>query len=530
MTALVVSVACSEQLGLSEGGEPPRGLPPGTGGSPTLPPVTPPEMELEESFLAPVVSGNALFTANPDTNQVARILVPSLEIEVVPGGHSPTYLAALPSGATSGGALVINRFSHDVSVLLQNEQGEVVGNARYPVQEGANAWTVGRTGSRALAWSRAETSAGQNADGFQVLTVFSFDDGEVSTVELSVGFRPSRVFVSDDESHAYVVSAPGLSVLDLEGGGAIEREIFLPSDSPNATRDVTVTPDGRLALVRFTGSRELLLLDTSSGNQKGLTLPGIITDLDLTEDGRWAFAVIRDGALDDAQGMGGALGMGGGMGGALPSGESLLVVMDTETLYEDPDYRTLVLADYVGSVVANATGSHALLYTNATPSSLLTIVDVEAGELRTVDLKAPVRAAFLSETGSFAVALMSPPVGSTKQGAFALVPIQDALPTRIEGTDQVPEFVTLAEESGRALITTRAAADGRAHTYFARFPELRVDKVALPSRPLASGVVPDAGRAFVAQEHPEGRVTFVDLGSGQETTLTGFELASKVVR
>jgi hypothetical protein len=33
----------------------------------------------------------------------------------------------------------------------------------------------------------------------------------------------------------------------------------------------------------------------------------------------------------------------------------------------------------------------------------------------------------------------------------------------------------------------------------------------------------------VAQEHVEGRVTFVDLETGSEKTVTGYELSSKVV-
>ncbi|MGZ3478441.1 MAG: hypothetical protein ACXVCJ_28335 [Polyangiales bacterium] len=60
-------------------------------------------------------------------------------------------------------------------------------------------------------------------------------------------------------------------------------------------------------------------------------------------------------------------------------------------------------------------------------------------------------------------------------------------------------------------------------------PSLAVDRYALASPPIAVGVVAGAGRAFVAQEHPEGRITFVDLGSGTARTLTGFELSARVV-
>ena len=38
-----------------------------------------------------------------------------------------------------------------------------------------------------------------------------------------------------------------------------------------------------------------------------------------------------------------------------------------------------------------------------------------------------------------------------------------------------------------------------------------------------------ARRAWIAQEHPEGRITFIDLDSGQARTITGFELGARVV-
>ena len=38
-----------------------------------------------------------------------------------------------------------------------------------------------------------------------------------------------------------------------------------------------------------------------------------------------------------------------------------------------------------------------------------------------------------------------------------------------------------------------------------------------------------AGQAFIAQEHPEGRVTFIDTASGLVRTITGFELGASVV-
>jgi hypothetical protein len=47
--------------------------------------------------------------------------------------------------------------------------------------------------------------------------------------------------------------------------------------------------------------------------------------------------------------------------------------------------------------------------------------------------------------------------------------------------------------------------------------------------PGATGIVPLAKRGFVAQKHPEGRITFIDLETGAAQTLSGFEIAARVV-
>jgi len=51
----------------------------------------------------------------------------------------------------------------------------------------------------------------------------------------------------------------------------------------------------------------------------------------------------------------------------------------------------------------------------------------------------------------------------------------------------------------------------------------------LASPPIAAGVAAAARRGYVAQQHPEGRITFVTLDSGEARTLTGYELGARVV-
>jgi DNA-binding beta-propeller fold protein YncE len=483
-----------------------------------------PEMELEETFRAPVVSGKYLWSANPDTNQVARIHAERLEIEVMDGGHAPTFLAALPPGKTEGGALILNALSHDASIFLTDKDDKLLPPLQFPVQEGASAWTVGAKGSYAIAWSRADENLLNSGDGYQDLTVFDFTGKQIQSRSLSVGYRPSRVVIDAAEKRAFVVSAPGISIIDLESGGSIEREIFLPAEKAGQARDVSITKDGRLALVRITGTSEILLIDTESDARATVTLPGPVTDLDLSEDGSVAIAVVRGGQTD-VEGLGGA----GGEGNGSPE-DSVVAILPIDTIFAEPtQFETVVTSETVGSAVVSSDASQVLLFTNASTSSRLSVLSTSENTLRVVDVKAPIRAAFLADDGSYGVTLMSPPAGSSKQGAFALVPVRDAFSMHMQGTSTAPEFVTISHKSGRALITTKDAPGQRAFTYFARFPGLQIDAIELPSRPLASGLVPDAGKGFVAQHHPEGRVTFIDMESGTEKTVTGFELSGKVV-
>jgi hypothetical protein len=87
----------------------------------------------------------------------------------------------------------------------------------------------------------------------------------------------------------------------------------------------------------------------------------------------------------------------------------------------------------------------------------------------------------------------------------------------------------MPDTSGFALVTTRLDAGSVFLTYLAKLDKLQVDSFELSSAPLATGMVPEVGAGYVAQEHPEGRITFIDLEAGRAKTLTGFELGEKVI-
>jgi hypothetical protein len=148
-----------------------------------------------------------------------------------------------------------------------------------------------------------------------------------------------------------------------------------------------------------------------------------------------------------------------------------------------------------------------------------------------VHLYAPIFAVFPAPDARNAVVVHSlpPDAGTTAHGAFSLVPVGAALPAKIVGTDAPPNAVALSPASDRALVTARDDNSKVYEAYLAKLPTLETDKYTLASPPIGAGVVAGANRAYAAQSHPEGRITFIDLGTGQARTLTGFELGSRIV-
>lgn len=221
---------------------------------------------------------------------------------------------------------------------------------------------------------------------------------------------------------------------------------------------------------------------------------------------------------------------------------SLAVLLPVASIFASPDlFESVTIDERFASVELGRQGDTALLYQNGVPSPHLTLLSLRAGEgfaqHRTVDLKLPVFSAKASPDGAHAVVLLNPPAGSAKPGAFAVVPLVKQLPAAIQGTaartvpldfaKEQPAMVAI--DDAHALVTVTNQADVHV-AYLVGMPALTVDAIPLASAPLpgASGIVPEANQAFVAQSHPEGRITFIDLDSGKQHTLTGFELSAQV--
>jgi len=484
------------------------------GGITQEPSEPPPEMEVDQSFRAPVATGKLLWSANPDSGRVALIDAQSLSVRMTNAGFGPTYLAAVPSKSGTDSAIVLNVGSHDASFIQAT--ATKIETVTIATHVGANAWSVSSDGKYAIAWTDAAHLEGVPSDtlnGYSELTVIDLSASPPSSTRLSVGFRPSQVVFDADGTHAFAVVDEGISVLELGKKPRLSGLLTVSAaDLSTHTRDVNIAPDGSFAVVRVDGSADVEIIDLASDARQVLTLESNVTDLDLSADGKSATAVLGDATPPEVVSF------------AVPS-------PGVEPAQFE---RAAIPGELVRSVTLAPSDQLALLYANAVPSNHVTLLDTAPGqhhfEFRTVDVQGAVRGIYVAPDSQTAITFQAPPAGSSKKGLFSIVPTTAVRSPRIVGTDAEPAEIAFSD-TGKALVTVHDAKSSARGVYVIGLANLDQNFVPLASEPLsgATGIVPLAKRGFVAQKHPEGRITFIDLETGAAQTLSGFEIAARVV-
>jgi DNA-binding beta-propeller fold protein YncE len=474
-------------------------------------PVVPPETEIEASFLAPVVTGKYVFSANPQSGRVAVIDADSYAVRLFNAGFGPKYLAAIPGGK---GAIVINELSHDATLFrLVGDDVSIDGEA-LPVHEGANAWAMSEDGRFAIAWTQTPNDAKPDpTSGSQTITVLGLDSAK--SQRLTVGFRPTQVVIDEAGEHAFVVNSDGVSVVELSDAPIVSflaRVSEDPLEEADA-RDVSIPRDGKFALVRLDGSSQLRVVDLA--REDGLSLFDMgapVSDLDLSSDGKLALAT-------------------------LPGVAQVALIPVPPTGDAASFERIAIPGEVTSSVSLSGASELALLYQNAKEAnnSHLTILDLRPEmnrALRTLDVKGPVSAAFAAPGAGAAIVFQRPIAGSSKAGLFSGVPTLQKRSPKIVGTDAAPSALSFDESGAFALVTVGSEKTKTQGVYRVRLDTMQEDylQLASPPSPGATGIVEEVGRGFVAQQHPEGRITFIDLETARAHTITGFELAARILQ
>jgi hypothetical protein len=549
-------------------------------------------MEVEKSFQAPVATERFVWSANPKTGRVAVIDSQTYQVKTAAAGQGPTFVAAIPGREDH--AIVLNVLSNDATYFTQNADG-TLDQKTFQIAPRANAWAISPNGRWAIAWTDVSRVAKPDViDGFQQISIIDLQtaDAPSRAPVRTVGFRPSSISFSSDDSHAFAVTEDGITVLDLsvagnpqvvntlkldppepaplqvsgvapdltdaqldidagldassgdadagvpdasdaaadvsrgdaadasargdasDAGAAADRNALPDAPAPDASTpnpppgkaDVSITPKGDYAIVRRDNSPVVTVINLADGSRWSWTLSGPVTDLDLSDTGDRAVAVVRS--------------------------QSRVAVLPVPGSAQAPFDDVLIDGETVGSVVIAPQGKAAVLYTNAVPVSRLTVLGL-AGRpaYNTIALHAPVLSVFASPSAQHALVIHNSFNGMafTSPGAFSVVSLSGNQSPVIQPTDATPLLVAFSPSGDRVLVPVRDDTKRIFGVYLATTASLVADRYPLASPPTSAGFVGAAGQAFIAQDHPEGRITFIDSSSGLVRTITGFELGASVV-
>jgi YVTN family beta-propeller protein len=539
--SLLLWAGCVGNLDATRGGNsgatsppvysPPPAPPPAAGAPPPAPPAAPPavdpppEREVQQEFEVPRGGARFVYVANRRRDSVSVIDSTGLGIRTVAVGDSPGSLATVPGQDI---ALVINAGTRDANILRTDPTG-LSAVSRVPVVPAANRISVSRQGGHAVAWydSRVAGAAAVGAGGgFQEVSLISLAPGADKAVDLTVGFRPSEVVFADDGNGAYVVTEDGISVLRFADitGPTVAPFVRFPDAgaAAPAALDVSVTPDGRYAIARREGLSQVMLLDLAApaGASPVTTVDLVspVTDLDLAPGGAFALAVLR---AENAY-----------VRIAIPGGFAAGATRD----------KRVLAGEAIGSATLSADGATAVLYTTAGSPPVERVVVVKLGTPATpplpVPLKKAVRAVAIGSDGKTAIVLHDRIAGDSRQpGLDVEAQIDRAygytivnLATGFAKLQLTPDEVTaqaLTPDGALAFVLVR----GPRVVQRIALGSFIVDEFPLGSPPLALAVLGEASkRVFVSQEHPEGRISFINWETGVIESVTGFELNGRIVQ
>ena len=501
--------------------EPP---PPGDAGVPA------PEVEYE--FGPPVMSRRYVWVAMKDQEEVAKIDGATLAVTSISVGDRPEELVALPGTDT---AVVLARNAAAATVIQPT--GELDATDVQPTLPDLNMLAASPSGRHTVAWfdllkaiSQAGTLEAVGQIGsLQDVTVLHLGPGGVAdTVDLTVGFRPREVEFDAAGTRAFVITDDGISVIDLDDVVAQGPHIIPPIPiTPDPFADasgleVDVVASGGLAVVRENGAawlRVVSLAGATTGQMWEIPLAGAPSDLETSPDGTRAYAVLRE--------------------------QHALAVVDLPADALDPSGVEVIDlgSATLGSMTLTADGSRAVLFTNAVLDERVTIVELDQPGFPhvTFPLQKSVRSVGFDPTGGKLLILHARAPGDPddattteqyidRRWGYSIVDVATGF-AKLQLTPVDPGVFTFSASAPRAYLCLDG---GDAEGAVAEIHEIELDTGVvrphqLGSPPEAVGILPDTDSVFVSQRHPLGRVTFFDLGTGDERTVTGFDLNSHVI-
>jgi len=506
--------------------------------------IGPPEDE-HLVFQQPVSSENFVFVVNTTQGAVAKIApgrLANIEVSTIEVGVQPTELRVIPD---SDNAVVLNVSSRSLSFIQSSQAQDLV--LEVDIGQPYTSMEISPDGRYLVTFfdqSEVWTDPSNSASKIAIVDVEATLSGDPQVYEFAVGYRVTGIFFNHDSSRLLVVSKSEIAVAEL---GLLNTTWILPRvwiDNPQAEtveeREVLVTPDARLALVRNFHSQEITVVDIDDNRSSRIMLHGVPTDLDLSPDGLVALAVQR----------------GAGIIARVDLQDDLATIVEIDGVnYFDPDKDGVPTADEFTHVVAGLPSGEpleigqaeiyttetnrlkAVLYTNVARREEISIIDLPSMQITCLDrlLNKLVDYVVISPTARTALVVHRAEPNSPETDPVELeidnlhgytlvdLPSQATFQQVAEG----PMGPMAFSSNGRyALLTVfqRLTGINELHVVDLRRLTLQMDSVPLEAVPQFAGVLPGREIGYVAQEHTYGKITFVDMDTMEKRAVTGYEL------
>ncbi len=150
------------------------------------------------------------------------------------------------------------------------------------------------------------------------------------------------------------------------------------------------------------------------------------------------------------------------------------------------------------------------------------------GEAVTLFVDEPIASVGIAPDGNDAMLLHEASTTAQPPWSYTLVDLSKPFPVKKRQTTEAsPGPVLFTPEGDRALVLLRDDEAGVQRIDLVDLRTFIVDGLELGSPPEGAGYVDATDKAFVSQEHPTGRITFVSA-DGSIETVTGFRLNDAV--
>lgn len=503
----------------------------------------------QEEFLVREVAAtdNHIFVPNSDPDSHTVALIDGRDYSVLPlrVGRQPTQVLAAQHPTLGSVAYVLCEGSSVIAIIRADAMsGLDRGHVNIlPIPRELNAITMAPDGESLLAYIDPKLPINSDASVASLQTMALVRLGQTPDLdrayELSVTRIISTIAFTEDSETAFVVGQEGVNRIALKG---IERDAFVPpirlelSDElfPPSDQEVLVARDGSFIVVRTSQFAGIAVLELDQDgvilDRHLLELEGIPTDINLVEKTgeRRVVATIRSReqvAIVDLD--------------ALFEAETDPVVDPDADPDADPDtsaYLTVLTVSGAQAGLARQSPDEEtmLLYTTLVKTPLLGIYRWSDQVLETFILRNQIRSVAISKDSRTAVIVHQRQPGTASasdsleqfQHSYGLTIVDIATgyrrPIVLQGE---PTDILMTESaSGKNVVYAMLNSASPMDQGVARIDlgSFRTDFIRLPRPPVQLGIA--AGRVFVNQDAATGRITFFDIETQAQRTVSGYEL------